>query len=82
MAELKIPKGVTQEQLERALKRLEREKEYREKMKNDPKHKAAQQVNSRKRRLRDILMLQKARAAGITVSDSEVDALYKKMYGG
>lgn len=82
------PKKATKEQLERALELLAREEERKDKIKRGvikgsrqvkyadltPEQKAARNKANLRRQVRQQLIVQKAKAAGITVTEKEVDA--------
>ena len=75
---LNVPSNVTQDDIDKALKMLSNQKAQRlrqaDRRKNDPEFQAKQKANSLKRRISQKLLVEKAVAAGITVSDKEVDA--------
>lgn len=70
-------KSVSQSEIEKALELLERQKTQRakqaEKNKNNPEVLAKRKEYSAKQRIKQQLMLKKAIAAGISVSDKEVE---------
>lgn len=66
------------EEIEKAIKLLERQKEQRkrqlERIKNDPVARERQRERALRRRVREKLLIQKALESGITVSEEEIDA--------
>lgn len=79
--QVSIPDKYSAEDVARALQALERAKEqskkWREKAKS-PEYKAKAAVATSRRRAEQQLLMQKAKAAGITVTKSEVDAWLAK----
>lgn len=69
---------VAQSEIEKALALLERQKEQRakqaDKVKNNPELKAKADERARRLRAKNTILCRKAVAAGITVSEAEVDA--------
>jgi len=70
--------SVTQEEIQKALQLLAKQKEQRskqaERVKNDPEAKAKAAARALRLRVKSTLLVKKAVAAGISVSDAEIDA--------
>lgn len=77
MADVKIPKGTSQEEVTKALALLQRQREQqvkqRERIKNNPELKTKQADRAKRLRVKNSLLMKKALAAGITCSASEID---------
>jgi len=81
-------KGYSENQIESAIQALEkkeeqkaRAKERRQARMNDPEFKKSMLRTHRKRNIRIALMVQKAKEAGIEVTDAEVMETYRQKYG-
>ena len=86
MADVAIPKGLSQEELDKALNLLNRNKAAQERAKEKrktmtPEEREVQKARGRKQAIRNRLYIQKAKEAGITVSDEEVEQAYKASQG-
>lgn len=83
MADVKTK--ASEQEVQEALALLRKTKEQRAKqaakLKSNPELKAKAAENSKKRRIKDVLLLRKAHAAGITVSDSEVANEIRRLAG-
>lgn len=68
---------LTQEDIDKAAKILEQQKNQRakqqERVKNNPEAKAKADLRAKRLRVKNTLLIHKAVAAGITVSDQEID---------
>jgi len=84
--DVEVPKGISQEDLEKALNLLNRNRAAQERAKEKrktmtPEERASLQERGRKQALKNRLYIQKAKEAGITVTDAEVDAAFKASRG-
>lgn len=71
----------TEEEVQKALQYYRKLKEQRQKYMQSPEAKERMKERYRKNMIRNMLYVVKAKEAGITVSDEEVEAVYKSKYG-